>query len=148
MKTRVNVLAILVAAIVHFGLGAAWFTAFAKPWIAGLGMSPEKVRAATEHPSPLPYFIAFLCNLVMAYAIAWVLARSAQRGIMRGIGTGLVLGLLAAAAMATEQSFEMRPAVFRVISAGYPLLGCIIMGAIIGAWKQKAAEPLSAGTTA
>ena len=45
--------------------------------------------------------------------------------------------------MITEMVFEMRAVSFMLISAAYPLLGCILMGIILGAWKPKVKAELS-----
>jgi hypothetical protein len=45
--------------------------------------------------------------------------------------------------MITEMVFEIRPVQFIMISAAYPLLGCILMGIIVGVWKPKAQAELS-----
>ncbi|HYG98305.1 MAG TPA: DUF1761 domain-containing protein [Terriglobales bacterium] len=137
MKRRINVVAVVVAAIVHFGLGAAWFTAFARPWMAGLRMSDAELNAAQQNISPMPYLVAFLCNLILAYAIAWILTRTERQDFGRGLFVGSVAGVIAAAAMMTHFAFAMNSAQFSVISAGYPLVGCIIMGGIIGAWTSR-----------
>jgi hypothetical protein len=44
--------------------------------------------------------------------------------------------------MITEVVFEARPGSFVLISAGYPLVGSILMGIIIGAWRHKAPADL------
>ena len=135
---RINWIAVLVAAIVHWLLGAVWFTAFSKPWMAGLRMPQEELDAAMAHPNFWPYVIAFLCNFVLAYVIARVLAMGKSHNLFRGIRIGLLIGLAAAVALVTEMSFEMMGRTFMAISACYPLVGCILMGIIIGAWKPKA----------
>ncbi len=140
MERKINLIAVFVAAVVHFGLGAAWFTVFAKPWIAGLRMTPDEVRQASETMSPMPYFIAFLCNLVIAYAIAWVLAQLSEQNLLRGIAVGAVIGFGIAASMISALGFEMRPSSFKLIAAGYPFVGSILMGAIVGAWKKAKTE--------
>ncbi|MFB3812584.1 MAG: DUF1761 domain-containing protein [Terriglobales bacterium] len=148
MERKINLIAVFVAAVVHFGLGAAWFTVFAQPWIAGTRMTPEEVQGAQQTMSPLPYFVALLCNLVIAYAIAWVLAQLATQNVLRGIAVGAVLGFVMAAAMITEFAFERRPSSFNLIAAGYPFVGAIIMGAIVGAWRKKAASEWAARASA
>ena len=148
MEKKANLVAVFVAAVVHFGLGAAWFTMFAKPWMAGLRMMPAEIQAAQQSPSPVPYFIAFLCNLVIAYALAWMLAQMATQGLLRGIAAGAVLGFAMAAAMITELAFEMRGSAFKLIAAGYPFVGAIIMGAIIGAWRKKGQSEFAVGAKA
>jgi len=138
-----NWLAILVAAIVHWLLGAVWFTAFSKPWTAGLRMPKEELDAAMAHPNFWPYVIALLCNLILAFVIARLLAIGETYTLVRGFRIGILVGLAAAVAMATDLVFELMGQTFIVISAGYPLVGCILMGIILGAWKPKARADLS-----
>ena len=67
---RLNWAAILLAGVVDWLLGAAWFTAFASRWKAGLRMAPEEMQAYMSHPNFWPYIIALVCSIFMAYAIA------------------------------------------------------------------------------
>lgn len=134
---KINWGAILLAAIVHFGFGAVWFTTFSKPWQAGTRMSPEEVQAYTAHPNFWPYIISFLCSFGMALVISWVLGSSCKFSLFRGIVAGLMVGLVAALAMITEMAFEYRSSQFMFISAAYPLIGSILMGIVIGVWKPK-----------
>lgn len=129
--------AILVAAISDWLLGAVWFTVFSKQWQAGLRMSPEELQAHMAHPDFWPYIIAFLCSALLAYVIARLLASSPSHGLLRGITVGLLIGLATAVAMVTEMVFEARIQSFILMSAAYPLLGCVLMGIIIGVWRRK-----------
>jgi hypothetical protein len=135
---RINWGAVLVAAIVHWLLGAVWFTGFAGIWTAGLRMAPEELQAAKDHPNFWPYLIALLCNFLLAYAIARLVRGSETHTLFRGLRVGLLVGMAIAVAMVTELVFELRPRPFIVIAAGYPLVGCILMGIIIGVWKPRA----------
>ena len=136
---KINWGAILLAAIVHFGFGAVWFTAFSKPWQAGTRMSPEEIQAYTAHPNFWPFIISFLCSFGMALVISWVLGTSCKFSLFRGIVAGLMVGIVAALAMITEMAFEYRSSQFMFISAAYPLIGSILMGIVIGVWKPKSA---------
>ncbi len=138
---RVNWIAILIAGIADWLLGAVWFTAFSKQWQAGLRMSPEELQMYMSHPNFWPYLVALLCSCLMAYAIARLVKGSLTHGLFRGINAGILVGLAAAAAMITEMVFEYRAPAFTLISAAYPLLGCILMGIIIGIWKPKIVVP-------
>lgn len=129
--------AILAAGIADWLLGAVWFTVFSKQWQAGLRMSPEELQTHMAHPNFWPYIIAFLCSVLLAYVIARLVASSSSHGVFRGITVGLLVGLAAAVAMITEMVFEARIQSFILISAAYPLLGCILMGIIVGAWRRK-----------
>ena len=134
---RVNWAAIVVAGVADWILGAVWFTAFAGQWKAGLRMSPEELQAYSAHPNFWPYLIALVCSIGMAYVIARILAYAETHGLLRGISTGILVGFAAAVAMVTEMVFEARAGSFILIAALYPLLGCILMGVIIGVWKPK-----------
>lgn len=136
---RVNWAAILLTGVADWLLGAVWFTVFSKQWQAGLRMPPEELQQYMAHPNYWPYLVALLCSLLMAYAIARLVASSATHSLFRGISAGLLVGFAAALAMVTEMVFEARAASFILISAAYPLLGCILMGIIIGVWKAKGA---------
>ena len=135
---RLNWAAVALAAIVHWLFGAVWFTVFAKPWQAGLRMAPDELQQYMNHPNFWPYLISFVCNLVIAYIIARVLGKHEEYGLFRGIGVGILIGMAAALAMVTAMAFEQRPAPFMLISAGYPLIGCPLMGIVLGVWKPKA----------
>ncbi len=139
---RVNWLAILVAAVADWILGAVWFTVFASQWRAGLRMAPAELQQYMSHPNFWPYLIVLLCSFLIAYALARVVAGSSTQGLFRGITAGILVGLAAAMAMITEMVLEIRPSPFVLISAAYPLVGCTLMGIIIGLWKPKGARTL------
>ncbi|HUI84978.1 MAG TPA: DUF1761 domain-containing protein [Candidatus Binatia bacterium] len=134
---RLNWSAIVVAGVADWVLGAVWFTAFANQWKAGLRMPPEELQAYSAHPNYWPYLIALLCSILIAYVIARVLAIAETHTLLRGISAGVLVGFAAAVAMVTEMVFEIRAGSFILISAAYPLLGGILMGIVIGAWKPK-----------
>jgi len=138
---KVNVLAVVVAAVAHWLLGALWFgVLFGNAWIAGAGFSPELLAEVKAHPSPWPYVVTFVANLVMALVLAKVIAWVGQWSAAGGARVGLVLGFgIAFCAMTTAYVFEYKPLSFILISAGYPVVGMMIMGLIIGVWKPKGA---------
>ena len=135
---RVNWAAIGVSGVVYWLFQAAWFTAFSQQWQAGLRMSAEEIAAYKAHPNFVPYVIAMVCNLILAFIIARVLALGGVWGLIRGFRIGLLIGLVAALAMLTEMHFELKPWQAIAVSAGAPLAGCALMGIILGAWKPKA----------
>ena len=135
---KVNPWAVIVAAVVDWFAQAGWFTALSKPYTAGLGISPQQMEASKAHPDPWMYVTALVANLVMALVLAKVIGWVGQWSAAGGVRVGIVLGLgIAFTAMATAYVFEARPLSFILVSAGYPVVGCMIMGAILGAWKPK-----------
>jgi len=134
---RVNWAAVGVSGVVYWLFQAGWFTVFSQAWQNGLRMSPEEIAAYRAHPNFVPYVIALVCNLVLAFIIARVLALGGVWGLIRGIRIGFLVGLVAALAMLTELHFEQRSWQFIAVSAGAPLVGCALMGLMLGAWKPK-----------
>src|ERR1019366_92176 len=95
------------------------------------------------HPNFWPYIVSPVCSILIPYVIPPVLSGYETRGLLRGSGDGIPIGMAPAVAMNTEMVFEIRPVSFIMISAAYPLLGCILMGIIVGMWKGKAKADLS-----
>jgi hypothetical protein len=58
--------------------------------------------------------------------------------LLRGIRAAVLLWFgLVLTTYATEYIFEVRTLKLFAINAGFWLLGMILMGAIVGAWKKK-----------
>jgi hypothetical protein len=111
-------------------------------------MSEAELAAYNAHPNFVPYLIALLCNFVLAFIIARMLALGGTVTMVRGFHIGLLVGVAIAAAMLTAMYFEVKPWSFIVISAGAPLAGCALMGIILGIWKSKtAASTLTPSTS-
>jgi Protein of unknown function (DUF1761) len=142
MERKINLLAVLVAAAVHWLFGAAWFTFFANQWAAGLGMTPAQMQAAQAHPR-VPYLIAFICNFGFAVVLARMISFANMRTAFGGARIGLMLGLgVALLPMMTEYFFELKHLKFALIAGGYPAVGAVIMGVILGAWQTKSSAAL------
>ncbi len=139
MKT--NYLAVIVAAIVYWVLGAIWFgMIFGKPWMQLEHISEEQVAAMKGAAVAVPYVVSFLLNLVIAFVLAqlcaWRNATTAARGA--SLGVLLWLGIVAPITYTTSM-YEMRPTNLFLINEGYVLVGLLVMGAILGAWTKKSA---------
>lgn len=135
---RRNYAAIVVSAIVYWLLGALWFgVIFAKPWMALEGITLE--QAMKINPT-VPYIIVFIADIIMAYILAsiclWRNVDTASKGA--SLGVLFWIGFVATTTLATYE-FEGRPFHLFLINYGYCLVGMAIMGAILGAWKKKAA---------
>jgi uncharacterized membrane protein YdcZ (DUF606 family) len=122
---------------VYWLLGAAWFTILSKQWLAGMGKTMEQLQHEGGSPA-VAYVVAFLSNVVIAYVLAWLVFRTGEQTATRGLKLGALLWIgLVATTMGTEFVFEGRSLEIFVITAGYPLVGTLLMGAIVGGWKKK-----------
>src|SRR5436190_19818611 len=93
-----------------------------------------------SNSTPVPYITSFVCNLLVAYVLWWVINATGRSTAARGVQIGVLMWLgFIATILLTEYAFEARPHSLFAINAGYPLLGLVIMGGILGAWPSKAA---------
>jgi hypothetical protein len=73
----------------------------------------------------------------MAYALGWLILATGTQSVSRGVQMALLMWVgFVASTFATEYAFEARSLSFFAINTGYPLLGMMIMGVVLGAWKK------------
>jgi fatty acid desaturase len=128
--------AVIVAAILYWLLGALWFTLFKQQWLVGIGKTSEQLMDAGQ-PAWLPHVVTLIANLALAYVLGWAILATGPQNVIRGLQVAAVLWLgLIASAFATEYVFEARSVQIFAINAGYPLVGMLLMGIVLGAWKR------------
>ena len=131
---KMNYLAILIAAVAYFVLGALWYSPvlFGNAWLKGTGKTKEQVAA--DH-SPMNYVIGLVTAFVSSYGIARILLWTHQGSIAAGIKIGLFVGVcFTLMAFFMNDAFEHRPKSLTFVNALYHIVGCIIAGLIIGAF--------------
>ena len=67
MNVPINYLAVLVAAVVGFGIGGPWYSFFSRPWLAAIGKTEAEVKRGN---AAIAYGGAFAASLMTAYALA------------------------------------------------------------------------------
>ena len=135
MPDRINHLAVWVAAIAFFIWGFIWYTVlFSAPWHALANIPAAMPPVATLVES-------FVLGLVLAYTTAMALTRRAEdQTLQQGISFALFMGIgLYLTQTLNHVIYEGRPFALWAINTGYTILGFVIIAAIVGAWKKKAA---------
>lgn len=131
-----NHLAVFVAAVAFFALGAAWYNIFSGPWLSGIGKTTEQL-AKDGGGTALAFAVGFLAILVMCYTLAWIVHRGMQPSAGNGALTGATVAFgIVGAMLALNYGFEARGLTLWLINAGYAFVGLVIAGAIIGAWRN------------
>jgi hypothetical protein len=136
----INYLAVFIAALAGFGFGAVYYMALAKPWMHATGWTPEQQSAHVRgelNPSKLPFAIAIIANLIMAWVLAGLIGHLGPGQVT--IRNGIISGAFACVGFViTTQSvnyaFSMRKPMLTVIDGGHWLGVLLIMGAVIGAF--------------
>lgn len=138
---NLNYWPILVAAIVSFAFGAVWYTSLGKQWMAARDMSAADMeKAKTEMgPIPVPYIIAFVALLIMAWMFSGVLLHLARGGMPVTIRAGMISGFFlwfgfVITTLATNHAFQGAKRSLTLIDGGHWLGVLLIQGAILGWW--------------
>jgi hypothetical protein len=136
--TGISYLAIVVAAVAGWLLGAAWYMVFSKPWQEAVGMTARKMSAAQKSPGfYVPFVISFLALIVMAWVLAGLIAHlgPGQFTVRNGIISGAFCWLgFVFTTMAVNNGFAGRDRRLLFIDGGHWLAVLLLMGAIIGAF--------------
>ncbi len=137
----VSYLAIVVAAVAGWLVGAVWYTVLSKPWQQAAGITREKMKQAQKEPGfYLPFIYAFLAQIVMAWVLAGLIAHlgPGQFTVKNGIISGAFCWLgFVITTMLVNNSFASRDKRLLPIDGGHWLAVLLVMGAILGAFGAK-----------
>lgn len=125
---EVNFLAVLVAAVVAFLIGAVWYTAlFGKAWQKETGVSMEPGKSA---PVPKVLLATFVLEFLMAANLAMFIGQ--DQGWEFGLSAGLAVGIgWVALASGVEYLNEKRSFRLWLINAAHQAVAFGAMGVII-----------------
>src|SRR5216683_6200828 len=84
---NINILAVIVAAVLTFVLGAVWYSPvlFAKQWMAAQGYTPEKLEEIKRKGVTRAYAVSVLCYLVTAYVMALLASYTNSTTLAQGL---------------------------------------------------------------
>ena len=126
----INLIAVLAAAVAAFIAGSVWYGVLGKAWMAALGRSREDFK-----PSPGPFIIALVGELVMAFVLAGLIGHMGDVTIRVGVISALFVWLgFVATTVAINNAYQGSRWSLPLIDAGHWLVVLLVMGAVIGAF--------------
>lgn len=134
----INYLAVVIAAIVAWLAGAAYYMPLGKHWVAAQGSTMEAFKArqaALKGTSGawLPFVLAFVAELAIAYVLAGMVGHFGVVTIRSAVISGLfVWGGFMLTTMLVNNAFAGRRYLLTAIDAGHWLLVVVLMGVVIG----------------
>ena len=133
----INYVAVLAAAICGFLTGAVWYGALGKHWMAAAGLTEADIKGpdGTGKPSPLPFVLAGIGNLVMAFMLAGIIGHlgDATVTVRNGIISGCFIWLgFVITTLSVNYAYQMRPPKLTLIDGGHWLAVLVIQGAVLG----------------
>lgn len=133
--SEMNWLAILVAAVAYFLLGALWYSKalFGNLWIKSTGVDMSNPDAKKGVGGIMAF--TFLLELITCIGLGILINRLMLTGAVSGIKLGLFTGVFfSAIGIAISYLYQSKPKVLTVIDAGYHIVGSIIASIIICMW--------------
>ena len=132
--SQVNWLAVLVAALAYFFLGAIWYSAlFRNAWIKATGADMNDPNARKGFASIL--IGSFVTIVITCIGLALIITKITSSGWMTGCKIGLIGGIcFSAATICNSYLYEKRPIALSAINSLYNIVGCVIAGIIIAIW--------------
>ena len=133
----INYLAVLVAAIAGWLVGAVWYGVLGKQWMAALGWTEADMTGPDgKRRMPMgPMIVAFIAQLIMALMLSGLMGHLGPLNIERGIVSGALVWLgFVITVIAVQNGFQRRKTALTVIDGGHWLAVLVVQGAIIGAF--------------
>ncbi|WP_053733408.1 DUF1761 domain-containing protein [Nocardia sp. NRRL S-836] len=132
-----NWLAVVVATVAYYALGAIWYAefAFGRAWRRSIGweLTPPQRTGARVYTIPLA--TCFAATL----ATAMIAAASGTDDVMEGLLLGLVVGVgIALPVMFVSGVFDTTkpaPKTHVAVGAGFHVIGLSLVGAVLGLWR-------------
>ncbi len=126
----INYIAVVIAALAGFGTGMVWYMVLGRSWMAALGKTE-----ADRKPRPLPFIIAIVALLIMAWMLAGVIGHLGEVTIRNGALSGLFIWFgFVLTTIGVNHAFQGAKPMLTAIDAGHWLFVLVIQGAVIGAF--------------
>lgn len=123
---------VIVAAALAFGLGAIWYGVFAEPWMNAVGMERDENGKPKGGQNPMMFAATFVMQLFVAGMMRHIFALSGIDTIAKGVVSGIGIGLFFIVPwIAINNMYGMRPLKLTVIDGGYAVAACTIMGIVL-----------------
>lgn len=127
-----NWLAILVAAVAFFAVGALWYQpkVMGARWMKAAGVDPSKAS-----PNPGIFVGTLIAYFLMAMVLAMIARGIGGSSFSNGLVLGLVTGVVFVGAQAwVNVTFEGRSMDLVLVNGGIGVFGHVIMGVIVTVW--------------
>ena len=127
-----NWLAILVATLIYFVIGAVWYGVFAKPWMEAVGKTKEQLQGGSK----LVYVYTFVYLLFICFILCGIICSMDIEGFGAGLELGLIISIaFSAGTCAVNNMFAQRPLNLFLVDSGYHITGITIASIILAIWK-------------
>jgi hypothetical protein len=143
---KTNFVAVIVAAVAMWILGAVWYTMFGTQWMAYTGVTEEMAKNMTGAQMAMAYGGPLVAYLLAFYVQDHMMFAFKSKNVMDGLQGGFWtwLGFVATVIYVTN-SFQGKEFGLWLIDAGYWLIGLTVGSIILVLMKKKtpSASPMN-----
>lgn len=148
MSTKINWLAVIVAALAGMFIGFLWYGAFFNaawsqavgftgPGLTEMGQDVFKYGEAVTLDPVTPMIINFVVMVLYAVFMAWLTGATGRTTLAGGLWLGVIIGTVLALNTVTTNLFAMNSSTLTAIDGSYTIVLFAVIGAIVGAWRKK-----------
>ena len=134
---HLNYVHVLVVSVAGFMLGWLWYSPvlFAKPWMAEMKITEEKMKAAAAKGMARFFIQGFLFTMLGTFGLAALIAAHGSPNWKHVAAFGVFVGVFGPVVrMLNGSVWEERSCKLQAITAGHEVALYALQGAILGAW--------------
>jgi UDP-N-acetylmuramyl pentapeptide phosphotransferase/UDP-N-acetylglucosamine-1-phosphate transferase len=131
---HLNYVPVLIVTVIGFVFGGLWYSKllFCNAWRAETKLTEEQCKAGSFKKM----LVAFLATFVLSAVIDSFLVLRGTEGLLGGAKMGLLIGVgIVAVTQGPAALFEGRTCKYRAIVIGHNVLLCVLVAALLGAYR-------------
>lgn len=127
-----GILAVLLAALAGFLVGAAWYMGLSRQWIAASGIAVDAEGRPAGGGSVVPFVVSGVAMIIVAGFMRHIFAMAGIETLGKGLLSGLGIGAFFITPwLAMDYAYAARSAKLTVLDGGYAILGCGAIGLVL-----------------
>ncbi|WP_069623358.1 DUF1761 domain-containing protein [Methyloceanibacter marginalis] len=131
----INYIAVIIATLAGFGLGAVWYMALGGAWMRALGKTKDQFDHGEGAAKALPFIISLVALFLMAWMLAGLMGHLGDVTVRGGAISGLFIWVgFVITTMGVNHAFSGAKPMLTLIDGGHWLAVLLVMGAVIGAF--------------
>ncbi len=131
----IDYVAVIVATLAGFGLGAVWYMVLGRPWMRALGKTEDEIKQKQGAAAALPFVIALLAQFVMATMLAGLMGHLGDVSIRGGVISAFFVWVgFVITTMGVNHAFQGAKPILTFIDGGHWLAVLVVMGTVISAF--------------
>lgn len=124
---------VIATAVLAWVIGAIWYRLTDHIYAHASALQIQNI-GPLQSRSVMPYLLAGIALVAVSAMMGVLFDRAGIHGIIAGAGWGFCIGAaIVAPLLVIENTYSPRPLIMTLIDAGYAVVACSVIGAVMGA---------------